>query len=133
MIRMVGKNAAELKLPQNMSRIHPVFNISLLMPFVDIPSHGSAMPPRNPQDFFEDFVEWGAITSILDYRLSQQGVHKYLVRGLDSSGLDDGWRELHTIPSTFDTYLRRFHKRSPRYGPGPPPTCLGYTQPTPSA
>lgn len=118
-LRMVGKNAAELDLPQNMSCIHPFFNISLLMPFVRSLPEDSVTPPRNPQDFFDDFVEWGTITYILDYRMCQPGVHEYLVRGLDSSGLDYGWCALHTIPPTLDDYLRRFHRNSPGRGSGP--------------
>lgn len=32
-VRMVGRNAAKLSLPKSYSRLHPVFNVSLLMPF----------------------------------------------------------------------------------------------------
>lgn len=118
-IRMIGKNAAELLLPDNVSRIHPVFNISLLMPFVDTTSRPLEIPPKNPQDFFDEFVEWGDITYILDYRRTHDGIHEYLVRGLDASGLDDGWQELTTFPISLDSYLRRFHVLSPHLGPGP--------------
>lgn len=118
-VRMIGRNAAELDLPPNMSRLHPVFNVSLLMPFTDATTT-ECDPPRNPQDFFEDFVDWGPITYILDYCVSRNGIHEYLVRGLDESGLDDGWRELTTFPPTLDPYLQRFHALSPGHGPGPP-------------
>lgn len=96
--RMIGKNAAELDLPHNMSRIHPVFNVSLLMPYVDESSPTLDPPPENPQDFFDEFLDWGTVTYILDHRVSQDGIHKYLVRGLNKSGLNDGWQQLTTFP-----------------------------------
>lgn len=92
------------------------------MPYVETRFKQVEPEIRNPQDFFDEFVDWGAITYILDYRTSQKDVHEYLVRGLDTSGLDNGWRLLTTIPSSLDPYLRRFHSLSPRYGPGPPMT-----------
>lgn len=116
---MIGRNAAELDLPHNMSRIHPVFNVSLLMPFVDTGTQ-DAQPPKNPQDFFDEFVDWGTTTYILDYRVDSRGVHEYLVRGLDATDLDDGWQQLTTFPPSLDPYLRRFHLISPQCGPGPP-------------
>lgn len=119
-IRMIGQNAAELDLPPNMSRLHPVFNVSLLMPFTESTFEKNGESLRDPQDFFDEFVDWGAITYILDYRVSRDGIHEYLVRGLDASGLNDGWQELTTFPPTLDPYLRRFHALSPAHGLGPP-------------
>lgn len=118
-IRMVGKHAAELLLPSNMSRLHPVFNVSLLMPYVETRFKHDKPEIRNPQHFFDNFLDWGAITYILDYRTGQKGIYEYLVRGLDSLGLDDGWRLLTTIPPSLDPYLCRFHSLSPQYSLGP--------------
>lgn len=117
--RMIGRNAAELILPANLSRLHPVFNVSLLMPYVENLSPLTDTPPLDPQAFFDDFVDWGATTYILNYRTDGHGMHEYLVRGLDASGLDDGWQNISTIPHSLDPFLRQFHRQSPMLGPGP--------------
>lgn len=117
--RMVGKNAAELILPKNLARLHPVFNVSLLMPFLK--DHHTPVPQTRlrKEDFLQDFVDWASVSYVLDYRRSLQGVHEYLIRKDDISGLDDEWRLLTTLSPNLDVFLRQFHERTPSKGPGP--------------
>ena len=46
-LQMVGSNAARLELPATYSRVHPVFHVSLLQPYVNGP--GKLLPPVVPQ------------------------------------------------------------------------------------
>ena len=43
MVRKVGENAYELKLPDALVSLHPVFNVSILKGYV-----GSVIPPPDP-------------------------------------------------------------------------------------
>lgn len=114
--RMVGKNAAELDLPYSLRRLHPVFNVSLLSPFL-----GEPFPVVDAfEGLLQDKHDAGIATFIINYRVTAQGVFEYLVRGGDTSGLDDVWTPLTQLSTTLDPWLRRFHVLSPILGPGPP-------------
>lgn len=118
--RMVGENAAELELPPGYSRLHPVFNVSLLMPFVSSPSNPSTPNRTPPLDPVQALVNWASARFILDYRQPRSDLHEYLVRDEEVSGLNDEWRLLSTISPNLDPFLRTFHEQSPHLGPGPP-------------
>lgn len=119
-VRMVGDNAAELSLPREYSRIHPVFNVSLLMPYVarleGVVSPGS----HNTPPFEVAFSDWILARFILNYKCTQDGVHQYLIRDEELSGLNDEWRLLTTLSPNLDPFLQAFHLRSPQLGSGPP-------------
>lgn len=115
--RMVGLNAAELILPASLKRLHPVFNVSLLSRF-----YGEELPLADHSgELSKEGENLAAISFILDYRRTVQGVHEYLIRGGDSSGLDDIWTPLTQLSTVFDPWLLRFHALSPSAGVGPPP------------
>lgn len=117
-IRMVGSNAAELELPRPLQRLHPVFNVSLLMPFV---GDSTVQPTRAPSRWLELAIQDEArIKTVLDYRVDATGVHEYLVKLGDTSDLDAVWMPLSTIPLHLDTFLERFHRLSSSLGRGPP-------------
>lgn len=117
--RMIGKNAAELILPAHLSRLHPVFNVSLLMPFVT--DDVSQVPPlvESTNTFLQGLVDWASSTYILDYRQLTPNIHEYLIRDEDSSGLNDQWRLLTLLSPNIDSFLREFHRKSPSRGTGP--------------
>lgn len=119
--QMVGSNAAELELPPTLSRLHPVFNVSLLMPFIS--EHHSAEVPLSTQtqelDFLTDFVDWASTAYVMDYRCLSLDTHEYLMRGQNHSVLDDEWRLLTTLSPHLDQFLRRFHQLTPQRGEGP--------------
>lgn len=117
--RMIGKNAVELELTPAYSRLHPVFNVSLLMPY--LPSDTSP-PPQilDPvKDFPQNFVDWASTAFILAYRCLQPGVHEYLIRGQDPSALNDEWRLLTMLSPDLDPFLKQFHLSTPSRGSGP--------------
>lgn len=77
--RMIGKNAAELILLANFSRLHPVFNVSLLMPFVADATGILPESTTTQADFVQDFVAWASFTYVLDYRKLPGDIHEYLL------------------------------------------------------
>lgn len=116
---MIGKNAVELELTPAYSRLHPVFNVSLLMPY--LPSDTSP-PPQilDPvKDFPQNFVDWASTAFILAYRCLQPGVHEYLIRGQDPSALNDEWRLLTMLSPDLDPFSKQFHLSTPSRGSGP--------------
>lgn len=48
--RMVGKNAAELESTSQFSRLHPVFNVSLLMPYISESPTSFLEVPQSTKD-----------------------------------------------------------------------------------
>lgn len=114
---MVGKNAVELHLPTTYSRLHPVFNVSLLMPFLSSDKFIPDQPPPLHDDFPQNFVDWASLQFIMDYRCLQPGLHEYLIRGNDMTGLNDEWNLLTTLSPDLDSFLRQFHQATAGSGP----------------
>ncbi|KAG0139772.1 hypothetical protein CROQUDRAFT_111451 [Cronartium quercuum f. sp. fusiforme G11] len=81
-LRMVGRNAAELQLSPPYRRLHPVFNVSLLMPAKD-PSFTFLPEPADlalPHALGTSIARWIAVALILEHRAGFAG-HEYLLRG----------------------------------------------------
>ncbi len=89
-IEMVGPVAARLELPPTMSRVHPVFHVSLLKPFH---SDGRSQPP-SPVLVLDgdDFVEEFEVERVLDHRyVGKRKVVEYLVRFTGQGPEMDEW------------------------------------------
>lgn len=117
--RMVGKNAAELELSKGFSRLHPVFNVALLMPFLTQEETVFPDPQFTDEDFVTDFIDWAAVSYIIDYRCLTSDIHEYLIRDNDMTGLNDQWRLLTTLSPHLDQFLKQFHRNTPARGLGP--------------
>lgn len=118
-VQMVGENAVELKLPPSYSRLHPVFNVSLIMPFKTNDPDGNWTVRAPALDTTQVLVDWVSARFILGYRQPQWHLHEYLIRDGDGSGLGDEWRPLSMISTNLDPFLRDFHQQSPHLGSGP--------------
>lgn len=115
--KLIGTNAAQLNLGSSYSRLHPVFNVSLLTPYVN-PSLGgrpvSAAPsPLSPLSVL--IHQWAYVSGILDYRNRSKTRHKYLLRWLHGSPSDDTWVALTDISTSLDPFLLQFHHRFPKF------------------
>lgn len=67
---MIGKNAVRLILPDEYSRLHPIFNVSLIMPyFTDsvLPSGELVASEISDAQAFEFLTDWVAIEVIVDH------------------------------------------------------------------
>lgn len=116
--RMVGTNTALLDLGSAFSRLHPVFNISLLTPYVDptvIGRTSSTSPARTTDTSTIPVQGWQAVTAILDFRTRGKRHPEYLLRWLHGGPSDDTWVPLSDISGSLDPYLWAFHKRYPRF------------------
>jgi len=120
-IDQVGNNAYRLELPETLSRLHPVFNISLLEPYTP----PSSFPERLQQtSSVPDVVLEGEnvlkLKEILDVRKVGRRFD-YLVEFLDKSLSERSWIPLSDIPSNYDEIIERFHRRHasrPKPSPG---------------
>lgn len=113
-VRMVGPNAVRLDLGRAYSRLHPVFNISLLTPYIDPSVAGrvqvSSTPPlaSGPLPPIRD---WRHVAGILDFRLRGRRLPEYLLRWINGTPSDDTWVPLQDISLDLDPYLLDFHAR----------------------
>ncbi|KAG0151541.1 hypothetical protein CROQUDRAFT_701389, partial [Cronartium quercuum f. sp. fusiforme G11] len=135
---MIGRNAAELLLTPPFSHLHPVFNVSLLMP-VQNPS--LPQPPSEPQPIpasVPSSAHWIAISLILGHRVTPSG-HEYLLRSTHQGAESDVWVPIHLISRGMDPYIQLYHETH-WSAPHPPwdtfedPTCadLGFTASEPN-
>jgi len=101
-----GKNAYHLCLPRSMSRLHPVFNVSLLEPY-----NGPA-EKISPScvDLDEDFAP--EVAAILDSRKVGRR-YEYLVSWKDLPTSENSWVPLSDLPISLNKIIERFHHRHP--------------------
>lgn len=112
--RMIGKNAVRLILPAEYSRIHPVFNVSLIMPYFQKDSQvaRSEIPNTDISDreALSYLVNWISVSLIIDHRFSR-GFHEYLLRSHSTTNEDDDfWVPLQQISTSLDPFIQRFHE-----------------------
>lgn len=113
-VHMVGRNAARLDLGSSYSRLHPVFNVSLLTPYVDprIPERPSFSSPLPASSQSLPLIrDWRHVEGILDFRSRGRRSPEYLLCWVNSTPSDDTWVPLHDISRDLDDYLLAFHVR----------------------
>lgn len=97
---MIGKNAVKLVLPDEDSRLHPGFDVSLIMPYfckVPLTMKGLLADEISDTDALRYLVDWVAIEMIVDHRV-ENTTHQYLLRASVQSGKeDDFWVPLQNI------------------------------------
>lgn len=119
--KLIGSNVVQLDLGSSYRRLHPVFNVSLLTPYVP-PSLGGRPASTAPAINSLPSVpihQWSQVSGILDYRNRSKHHHKYLLRWLHGSPSDDTWVSLTDISSSLDPFLLHFHSCYPKF-PVPP-------------
>lgn len=124
----VGPSACRLKLPPKLSRLFPVFHVSLLEPYIDpswVPGRLSSRPPditldnSDPED---------NILAILDSRKVGRRFD-YLVSWTNKPESENSWVPLSELPQTLNEILIKFHRRHPKL-PRPIRFDSHVTQPT---
>lgn len=123
-----GVSAYLLKLPSTLSRLHPVFNVSLLEPYHDpsvIPGRDIPNHPRvelAPSDYAKD------IESILDSRKVGRRYDYFISwKGLPLS--ERSWVPFAELPNSLNEVLEQFHRRNPAR---PHPPRFSFTHSIPS-
>jgi transposase InsO family protein len=108
-IHKIGPSAYLLRLPSYLSRLHPVFNVSLLEPYSD-PSDFHTHAPPLPFTLAIDPAN--DIKTILN--CCKIGHHyEYLIRWKSLPESEDSWLPLSNIPTSFNELIERFHRRHP--------------------
>ena len=114
MDRMVGKNAYKLKLPNAMSRIHPVFNVVKLKAVPKDPIVGCRRRSP-PEPVIVDGEQEYEVDEILDSRLRNAKL-QFLVSWKGYGREENSWvseRDLHA-PELIDSFYQR-NPDAPRY------------------
>lgn len=113
-VRMVGKNAVELSLSAEYARIHPVFDVALVMPVHDpadlIHRNVPGIDPPQAQVRLEEgrMARWLVVDLIMDHRLTVDG-HQYLLR-TEPTGVNDAWVSLQYISRGLDHFIQAYHE-----------------------
>lgn len=79
--QLIRSNAAQLDLGSSYRRLHPVFNVSLLTPYVS-PSLGgqpASTAPTNSSPLLVLIHQWSHVAGILDYQNRSKHRHEYLL------------------------------------------------------
>ncbi|MBW0524367.1 hypothetical protein O181_064082 [Austropuccinia psidii MF-1] len=112
MIRLIGKNAVEVKLTEESFRKHPVFPVSLVKPYFQ--TEEDKFPSRKKNPTQPDIVEVedspGPVSKIIrarKIRLNGKDQRKYLVRFKHQTADKDKWLAEDAIPDG-NLHLRRF-------------------------
>jgi hypothetical protein len=108
----MGNNVFPLILPQSMSCVHPVFHISLLLPFVDpdsFPNRIGSKAPRGPFTLEQRFQDETNIEAILGHQSPTKKTHEYLVRWRGGLAADDSWECSVSFSFSLHPYMELFH------------------------
>lgn len=106
---MIGKNAVRLILPNEYLILHPVFNVSLIMPYFSGSSHLSEK--ENTNDIYDAqalkfITDWVAVELIIDHRFKDSS-HEYLLRAAIHSGTEDDFCvSLDNITKAMDPFIQ---------------------------
>ncbi|MBW0589440.1 hypothetical protein O181_129155 [Austropuccinia psidii MF-1] len=111
-IRLIGKNAVEVKLTEEFSRKHPVFQVSLVKPYFQTEEDKFPSRKKNPTppDIVEVEDSPGPVSTIIrarKIRLNGKDQRHYLVRFKHQTADKDKWLAEDAIPDG-KLHLRRF-------------------------
>ena len=104
----IGSSAFRLHLPSTM-KIHPVFHVSLLEPFIENPFPGRSVPVPPPVHI--DGVDEYIVSAVLDSRIFRNKLH-YLVDWEGYDECDRMWLPAANLKNCQDL-VRSFHRQHP--------------------
>ncbi|MBW0584422.1 hypothetical protein O181_124137 [Austropuccinia psidii MF-1] len=102
-IKLIGKNAVEVKLTEEFSRKHPVFPVSLVKPYFQTEENKFPSRRKNPtpQEIVEVEDSPGPVSKIIrarKIRLNGRDQRQYLVRFKHQTADKDKWLAEDAIP-----------------------------------
>ncbi|MBW0592238.1 hypothetical protein O181_131953 [Austropuccinia psidii MF-1] len=120
-IKLIGKNAVEVKLTEEFSRKHPVFLVSLVKPYFqteedEFPSRKKNPTPPNIVEVEDSPAPVSKIIRARKLRLNGRDQRQYLIRFKHQTADEDKWLAEDAIPDG-NLHLRRFRasRRTEQY------------------
>lgn len=117
-VEVIGSRSFRLELPRELSRLHPVFHVSLLEPYLENDIAGRVAPPPQPIEV-DGEMEY-EVEVILDSRRRYRRL-EYLVKWLGYN--EQTWQPARDVQHCQDL-VQDFHARYPEK-PGPADGALG--------
>lgn len=113
--KMLGLVTAKLRLPHQW-KIHPVFHMSLLTPYLQTPEYGEHF--SNPLPDIIDGEEEYEIDQIVDSHIREKKCLEYLVRWTERPDLENSWEPAGHLKNAPE-HIAEFHNTYPQK-PRPP-------------
>jgi hypothetical protein len=114
-LKMVGENAVRLDIACEYSKLHPVFNVSLLARYFSpgqLPGRGVLEGVKQTYYDSGSVVDWSKLQQILDARLVKgkacKGKFKFLLCWRNATPEEDTWVFEDHIPACFQENLQSF-------------------------
>ncbi|MBW0516943.1 hypothetical protein O181_056658 [Austropuccinia psidii MF-1] len=111
-IKLIGKNAVEVRLTEEFSRMHPVFPVSLVKPYFQ--TEEDKVPSRRSNPTTPEIVEVedspGPVSKFIrarNIRMNGKDQRQYLVIFMNQTAYKDKWLAEYAIPEG-NLHLRRF-------------------------
>jgi hypothetical protein len=115
---MVGVNAVRLDIAREYPKLHPVFNVGLVVPYVGT----NSLIDRQVDDgiksrYYNDgeIVDWTKLNQILDVRSVKKGKDEYLLSWSDSTVANNTWVAEEHLPTSLEVYLNAFKVAHAKY------------------
>lgn len=106
----ISESAARLDLPQDLSRLHPVFHVSLLRPCPNSSIEGRTVPPPGPVDLEGNEFE---ISAIVDSRIRRRKLqYKVQWQGYEGHQDEYTWEPAANVKDAQDL-VDEFHLQNP--------------------
>ncbi|POW17893.1 hypothetical protein PSTT_00227 [Puccinia striiformis] len=123
-IEMVGNNAVRLDISRDYPKLHPVFNVSLVVKYIspsEVAGRGTEVGLKDSYYRTARVVDWSKLGQVLDARRRAKGKCDYLLRWKNTNPGEDTWVLDQHIPNfllgkmeKFRDHLEESHKRSPK-------------------
>jgi hypothetical protein len=111
--KMVGSNAVELEIQKEYPKLHPVFNLSLIVRYVgsnELVNRGVNDEIKKKYYHNGDIVNWNDMNMVLDARTVRKGKYEYLVSWKNSTTANNIWISEDHFPEAKKSYLENFRK-----------------------
>ncbi|KNE91643.1 hypothetical protein PSTG_14950 [Puccinia striiformis f. sp. tritici PST-78] len=111
---MVGSDAVEVDINKEYKRLHPVFNVSLVVKYYgpnELLDREKLIGMKDKYYEDKEVVDWKQIRDILDAREVKKGQYEYLISWKNSVVGNDTWVAEQHIPSSIAPYLNSFRQK----------------------
>ncbi|KAH9466898.1 hypothetical protein Pst134EB_033244 [Puccinia striiformis f. sp. tritici] len=108
---MVGKNAVSLLIANEYPKLHPVFNVGLVVKYMgpnSLIDRGTVGGIKENYYRGGEVVDWTRLKSVLDVRMVRKGKCEFLLSWTDATVGDDTWVAEEHLPARLGNYLEAF-------------------------